>query len=192
MRDRRVGYLAIATVACVTLAACGGGGSGSTATDLESALAVKQVGGLFALGGLNGVIAPSCTSTAVSGNFRCTAEPILGPCTPETKGPCSSRLAPTRVWFDCFPDSSGGVKWSCQLVDPPPGTKVFTTAAQKAAPKHAVWVCRTLNADGKKIGPFSVATNDPYGPTEQQGGAMSVDQAQVLARQLGLRLTVDC
>ena len=79
-----------------------------------------------------------------------------------------------------------------QLVDPPPGTKVFTTAAQKAAPKHAIWACRTLDADGNKIGPFFVATNDPHGPTEQQGGAMSVDQAQVLAQRLGLKLTVDC
>jgi len=192
VRGRRLACLAALAAVCATLAACGGGGSGSKPTDLEAALAVKQVAGLFAPDGLEGVFAPACTPAAIEGNFDCSAKPILGPCTAQTTGPCRSRLAPTRVWFDCFPQTGGTVDWSCQLVEPPAGTPVFTTAAQKAAPKHAVWFCRAFNADHKKIGPFFLATDDPHGPLEQRGGAMSVDQAQQLAQQLKLRLTVEC
>jgi hypothetical protein len=77
-------------------------------------------------------------------------------------------------------------------VSPPAGVPVFTTKAQKAAPKHAVWECKTLNADHIRIGPFLIATSDPHGPTEQRGGAMTFDDAQLLAKQLGLKLTNGC
>jgi hypothetical protein len=178
---------------CVALAGCGGsgGGGGSKPTSLESSLGVKQVAGLFNVG-LTGVIAPECTPAAISGNFDCTAQPILGPCTAGTAGPCSSKLAPTKIWFDCYPDTKGAVPWMCQLVAAPAGVGVFTTKAQKAAPKHAVWECKTFNADHIHIGPFLIATDDPHGPTEQRGYAMTQDAAGALARQLHLKLTISC
>ena len=63
------------------------------------------------------------------------------------------------------------------------GVPVFTTKAQKAAPKHAVWECKTLNADHIRIGPFLIATNDPHGPTEQRGGTTpGEDEARLSAQ----------
>ena len=70
---------------------------------------------------------------------------------------------------------------------------MFTTAAQKAAPKHAIWMCRTLDADGNKIGPFlDRDERSARADRAARAARMSVDQAQVLARRLGLKLTVDC
>ncbi len=138
------------------------------------------------------MIAPACTPATIAGNFTCSARPILGPCTAKTTGPCASPLAPTKVWFDCFPDKAGTRPWMCQLVSPPAGASVFVTKAQKAAPKHAVWVCKTFNADQERIGPFLIETGDPHGPTEQRGGTMTVEAAQLLAKQLGLKLTTSC
>ena len=177
------------------IAGCGSsgdsGGGAPKPTSLESALGVKQVAGLFNVG-LTGVIAPRCTPAAISGNFDCSAQPILGPCTPGTTGPCSSQLAPTKIWFDCYPDVGGTVKWMCQLVRAPAGVAVFTTKAQKTATKHAIWQCKTYNADHIRIGPFLLATDDPHGPIEQRGGAMTQDAAGMLARQLHLRLKISC
>lgn len=183
-------YVAALALGCAALAGCGSGHS-SKPGSLDSALGVKQVAGLFNAG-LTGVIAPTCTPAAIAGNFDCSAEPILGPCTPGTTGPCASRLAPAKVWFDCFPDTGGSVQWMCQLVRPPAGVPVFTTRAQKAAAKHATWQCKTYNADHVRIGPFLIATNDPHGPVEQRGGAMTFAAAQVLAHQLNLKLTDGC
>lgn len=191
MSSRGVAYLGLPAACCVGLAGCGGGGAGSKPTPLESALGVKQVAGLFDAG-LTGVIAPSGTPGAIAGDFHCSAQPILGPCTAGTSGPCSSRLAPTRIWFDCFPDVGGTVQWMCQLVSPPAGAPVFTTKAQKAARKHAIWQCKTFNADHIRIGPFLVATDDPRGPKEQRGGAMTEDAAASLAAQLQLKLKISC
>jgi hypothetical protein len=192
---RGVAYLALLAACFAALAGCGGGGDsadgGSKPTSLESALGVKQVAGLFDVG-LTGVIAPACTPAAISGNFDCTAQPILGPCTAGTTGPCSSQLAPTKIWFDCYPDVGGAVPWMCQLVRAPAGVSVFTTKAQRSAPKHAVWQCRTYNADHIRIGPFLIATADPHGPIEQRGGAMTEDDAAKLAGQLHMKLTVSC
>ena len=195
MSGRRVAYLTLLVVGCAALAACGGGsgggGGGSKPTSLESALGVKQVAGLFDVG-LTGVLAPKCTPAAISGNFDCTAQPILGPCTAGTSGPCSSRLAPTKIWFDCYPDVGGTVQWMCQLVRAPEGVGVFTTNAQRTAPKHAIWQCKSFNADHIRIGPFLIATDDPHGPIEQRGFAMTQDDAGKLARRLHLRLTISC
>jgi hypothetical protein len=190
LRIRRVRQLAVLAVGCAALAACGSSHSPKPAS-LESALGVKQVAGLFDVG-LAGVIAPVCTPGAVSGNFHCSAQPILGPCTAGTSGPCASRLAPTKIWFDCFPDVGGSVPWMCQLVSPPVGVPVFTTKAQKAAPKHAIWQCKTFNADHIRIGPFLIATGDPHGLKEQRGGAMTQVVAAALAAQLHLKLKIDC
>jgi hypothetical protein len=189
--SRAVAYLALLATCCIALVGCGGGGGGSKPTSLESALGVKQVAGLFNVG-LTGVIAPACSAGAISGDFHCDAQPILGPCTAATSGPCSSRLAPTRIWFDCFPDVGGSVRWMCQLVSPPPGAQVFTTKAQKTARKHAIWQCKTFNADHIRIGPFLIATDDPHGPKEQRGGAMTEDAAAALAGQLHLKLAISC
>jgi hypothetical protein len=183
--------LALLATCCVALAGCGGGGGGSKPASLESALGVKQVAGLFNVG-LTGVIAPTCTPAAIAGNFDCNAQPILGPCTAATTGPCSSRLAPTRIWFDCYPDVGGTVQWTCQLVRPPIGVAVFTTMAQKTARKHAIWQCKSLNADHVPIGPFLVATEDPHGPIEQRGGDVTQVAAAKLAGQLHLRLKIAC
>jgi hypothetical protein len=192
---RGVAYLALLAAFCAALAGCGvggnGGGGGSKPATLESALGVKQVAGLFNVG-LAGVIAPTCTPAAISGNFDCTAQPILGPCTAGTTGPCSSRLAPTKIWFDCYPDVGGTVQWMCQLVRPPVGVAVFTTKAQKSAPKHAIWQCKTFNADHIRIGPFLIATDDPHGPIEQRGGTMTQVDAAKLAGQLHMKLTISC
>jgi hypothetical protein len=188
---RAVAYLALLATCCIALAACGGGGGGPKPTSLESALGVKQVAGLFDVG-LTGVIAPACTAAAIAGDYHCSAQPILGPCTAGTPGPCSSRLAPTRIWFDCFPDVGGTVQWMCQLVSPPAGAPVFTTRAQKAARKHAIWQCKTFNADHIRIGPFLIATDDPHGLREQRGGAITEDAAAALARQLDLKLKISC
>lgn len=177
-------------VGCAALAACGTSHS-SKPSSLEGALGVKQVAGLFNVG-LTGVLAPVCTPAAIAGNFHCSAQPILGPCTAGTTTPCASRLAPTKVWFDCFPNVGGTVKWMCQLVGAPPGAPVFTTRAQKAAAKHAIWQCKTFNADHIRIGPFLIATSDPHGPKEQRGGAMTQDDAAKLAGQLHLKLTISC
>jgi hypothetical protein len=195
--SRGVAYLALLAMCCAALAGCGGSGSsssssgGSKPTSLESALGVKQVAGLFDVG-LTGVIAPQCTPAAISGNFDCTAQPILGQCTAATSGPCSSKLAPTKIWFDCYPDVGGTVQWMCQLVRAPAGVSVFTTKAQKAAPKHAIWQCKSFNADHIRIGPFLVATDDPHGPIEQRGYTMTQDDAAKLAHQLDMRLTISC
>jgi hypothetical protein len=195
---RAVAYLALLAACCAALAGCGGSGgsssstsAGSKPTSLESALGVKQVAGLFNVG-LTGVIAPQCTPAAISGNYDCTAEPILGPCTAGTTGPCSSRLAPTKIWFDCYPDVGATVQWMCQLVRAPAGVSVFTTKAQRSAQKHAIWQCKSFNADHVRIGPFLLATDDPHGPIEQRGFTMTQDDAAKLARQLHLKLTVDC
>ena len=152
---------------------------------------MKQVTGLFDAG-LTGVIAPTCSPAAISGNFHCSATPILGPCAAGSTGPCASPLAPTRVWFDCFPDAGGGMEWMCQLVSPPAGAPVFTTKAQRSAPKHAIWECRTFNADHVRIGPFLIATSDPHGPQEQRGGFVTWDGATALAKRLDLKLTNGC
>ena len=190
MHSRSLVTLALVAGCFVGLAGCGGGKS-SSPSSLEAALGVKQVAGLFA-GRLDGVLGPVCTPAAIAGNFSCSAQPILGACAPSTTGPCASPLAPAKVWFDCFPDTGGTVKWDCQLVSPPPGVPVFTTRAQKAAPKHAVWTCKTFNADHERIGPVLIVTNDPHGPKEQRGGAMTIESAQLLAKQLGLKLTNGC
>jgi len=195
VRGGAVAYLTLLAACCVVIAGCGGsggsGGGGSKPTSLESALGVKQVAGLFDVG-LTGVIAPQCTPAAIPGNFDCTAQPILGPCTAGTSGPCSSHLAPTKIWFDCYPDVGGTVQWMCQLVRAPVGVSVFTTKAQKAARKHAIWQCKTFNADHLRIGPFLLATDDPHGPIEQRGGAMTQGDAGKLAGQLGVKLKISC
>jgi len=180
----------VVAVGCAALAACGTSHS-SKPSALEAALGVKQVAGLFNVG-LTGVLAPVCKPAAIAGNFDCSAQPILGPCTAGTTAPCASRFAPTKVWFDCYPNAGGSVKWMCQLVDPPQGARVFTTKAQRAAAKHAIWQCKTYNADHVRIGPFLIATSDPHGPKDQRGGAMTQDAAGKLARQLHLKLTVTC
>jgi hypothetical protein len=190
--NRHVVHLVVLVACCAAIAGCGGGGGkSSSSSSLEAALGVKQVAGLFT-GGLNGVIAPVCDPAAVTGNYNCTAQPILGPCTASTQGPCASPLAPTKIWFDCFPDKGGADQWSCQLVSPPAGTSVFTTKAQKAAPKHAVWICQAYNANHERVGPLWIATNDPHGPMQQHGESMTIEAAAVLAKQLGLKLTNGC
>jgi hypothetical protein len=188
--------VALLAACCVAVAGCGGGGSkssgsGSSSSSLEAALGVKQVAGLFT-DSLEGVIGPACTPAAIAGNFHCSAQPILGPCTAATSGPCKSPLAPTKIWFDCFPDTGGADQWSCQLVAPPAGVSVFTTKAQKAAPKHAVWICQAFNADHQRVGPVWIATNDPHGPMQQRGESMTIEAAKVFAKQLGLKLTNGC
>jgi hypothetical protein len=182
--------IALLVLCCAALAACGSGHKSNDKT-IEGALGLKEVAGLFTTG-LTGVTDPACTPSAIPGNYHCSAKPVLGPCTAGASGPCDSRLAPARVWFDCFPDTSGTAKWSCQLVPPPAGVSVFTTKALKAAPKHAIWVCKAFNADHLRIGPFLIATTDPHGPTEQRGGYVSYVDARALATRLGLKLTNGC
>jgi hypothetical protein len=178
-------------VCCLALSACGGGHP-SSAGSIDSALLSKQVAGLFAANGVSGVESPDCTaSSTLPGDYDCTARPVLGPCDSKSTGFCRSPLAPTRVWFDCFP-SKGKDPYACQLVGAPAGVSVFTTAAQKAAPKHGIWKCLTLNQDEDKIGPFLLATSDPHGPVEQRGEYMTLSAARSVARQLHLALVKDC
>ena len=127
------------------------------------------------------------------GNFGCSARPILGPCAPAMTGPCASRLAPTKVWFDCFPSvGRGRESGRASSCSPPAGVSVFTTRAQKASPKHAVWECKTLNADHIRIGPFLIATNDPHVPTEQRGERDDISGRRAAARRRrsACRLTI--
>lgn len=175
---------------CGLLAGCGGH-EAPTGSTLQSALVGKNVEGLFTTG-LVGVQGPVCTPSTLAGNFNCTATPIYAACTPETVGPCASRLAPAEVWIDCFSQPKETDQWSCQLADPPAGTSVFTTAAQRAAPKHAIWQCANVNVAQQKIGPFLIATNDPHGPTQQVGSSITQEQAQALAAKKHLKLAVDC
>jgi hypothetical protein len=190
---RRVGPLAALAVSCLALSACGGHSSSASGSgSIESDLAGKQVAGLFAANGVVGVTAPVCTaSTTLPGDFSCTAKPVLGPCTAKSTGFCRSPLAPTKVWFDCFPNT-GKDPYTCKLVNPPAGVSVFTTAAEKAAPKHGIWKCLTLNQAKQNIGPFLLATNDPHAPVEQQGSYMTLSAAQVTAKQHHLTLVKDC
>jgi hypothetical protein len=190
---RRVGLAAALAVSCLALSACGGHSSSASGSgSIESDLLSKQVAGLFAANGVAGVSSPVCTaSSTLPGDFSCTAKPVLGPCTAKSAGFCRSPLAPTKVWFDCFP-STGKDPYMCKLVSPPAGVSVFTTAAQKAAPKHVIWKCLTINQARQKIGPILVATNDPHGPVEQQGEYMTLSAAQGAARQLHLKLVEDC
>ena len=191
MSRRSVLSRSVLAACCGALAACGG--SSSNASSLESALAARHVATLFAAGGLAGVKSATCVASPVlAGDFSCTARPVYRPCSASTKGPCASRLAPTEVWIACFPDQGAAVRWMCQLVRPPAGVPVFTTAAQRAAPKHGLWQCKAFNADHIRIGPFFLATNDPHGPLEQRGGDMTVGAARALASRLHLRIVVDC
>jgi hypothetical protein len=137
---------------------------------------------------------PVCTpSKTLADDFDCTAIPVYHACTASTPGPCASPLAAARVWMQCFPYSHAGFHWSCTLVDPPPGTPIFSTSAQKAAPKHGVWECRALTEGGDKIGPFFLATSDPHAPMQQEGaGYMTLVAARALAGQLHVKLVNLC
>jgi hypothetical protein len=192
---RRLGVGSALLACCAALAGCGGGHSSSgSSSPIVSALESKQVATLFDGKGLAGVRSVSCTSAAgLSGYYHCTATPVLGPCSDSSSGPCDSPLAPTKIWFDCFPNQSGADQWTCQLVSPPAGVNVFTTAAQRAAPKHGIWECKAYNADRQKIGPFLLATTDPHGPVEQRGqGDVSLAMAHQMAAQLHIKLIEVC
>ena len=185
-RTRRLAAL----LAVAALAGCGGGHGVSS---LDSALAATHVATLFSPSGLAGVKAPQCTAAPVlKGDFNCTATPVYRPCTAKPTGPCASKLAAPRVWLQCFSISRAGFSWTCDLVAPPVGAAVFTTPALRAAPKHGVWQCKNLNVAQEKIGPFLLATADPHGPVEQEGGYMTLAKARGLAARLHLKLVDDC
>ena len=174
------------------LAGCGG--STSSTAKLEAAIASKQVANLFAKEtGLVAVAAPTCRSTALKGNYTCTGRPTYAPCSSGAAPsvPCASPTAPTKVWLACFPNP-GRFAFSCQSVNAPAGTDVFVTAAQRSAPKKAEWKCLKTTADGDSIGPFTITTAKSFGPVETRPNYVTGAQAQELARQVGVRLTIDC
>src|SRR5262249_4080251 len=143
-------WVLLLVLGTVVLAGCGGGGS--SRSGIEAALLDGKVADIFSPSQLAGGKSPVCTaSKTLPGDYDCSAVPILRPCTSATTGPCDSPLAPAQVWMQCFPLTSGAFAWSCTLVEPPPGTPVFTTPAQKAAPKHGIWLCRALNKDGERV-----------------------------------------
>jgi hypothetical protein len=183
----------LAAAVCA-LAGCGGHSAGSTAK-VETAIASKQVAKLYTHStGLLTVRAPSCVETPIAGNFDCTGKPTYVACTANAKPtvPCQSKTAPTKAWIDCFPDPSKSEPFLCQLENPPPGTEVFVTAAQKTAPKLASWKCMTTNQGGDVLGPYSVSIANSFGPVQTQVDYVTKTQASALAKAQHLSFEAHC
>jgi hypothetical protein len=183
----------LAVVVCV-LAGCGSTSTSAT-QKVENAIASKQVAKLYAAStGLLTVGAPVCTETDIAGNYDCTGKPTYVACTAGAKPtvPCQSKTAPTKAWVDCFPDPSGSEPFLCQLENPPAGTQVFVTAAQKAAPKLASWKCMTTNQAGDVIGPYSVSIAESFGPVQTRVDYVTKTQAKELANEQHLSFAAHC
>ena len=190
MRNRLLLVLAV----CV-LAGCGGKSSTSSSPNVETAIAAKQVAKLFVRStGLVSVSAPVCVQTAIAGNYNCTGRPKYVACAANSgpSVPCESKTAPTKAWIDCFPNPTGPEKFFCQVENPPAGTDVFVTPAQKAAQKVASWKCVTTNQAGQVIGPYSVSIAGSFGPVQSQVNYVTKTQAGEIAKQAHLRFVPHC
>ena len=191
-RSRRLRASSLVLVSICWLVGCGG--STRSTAKLEAAIVSKQVASVFGKKtGLVAVAAPTCRSTRLAGNYICTGRPTFASC-PRRESPaqtCASPTAPTEVWLACF-TSPGRPAFDCQTQDPPAGTDVFVTAAQRSATKKAEWTCLTNTADGASIGPLTITTANSFGPVETTPNYVTRTQAKALARAAGARLAIDC
>ena len=182
----------IALAAVFALAGCGGG-TPSTSS-VAGAIEGKRVASLFAGTGLVSVGGAVCTPTSIAGNYTCTGKPAFAACKKSSAptAACASATAPTEVWIACFPNKGGPQKFFCQLEDPPAGTDVFVTAAQRNAPKQAEWRCLASEVGGVQLGPFSISIVGSFGPVETRPEYVTRAKAAALAKAMHLKFVVVC
>jgi hypothetical protein len=105
---------------------------------------------------------------------------------------CTADTPAGTIHLTCS-DVAGEENLACVDTGAPPGTPVFTTAAERAAPKEVTWKCEDENEQGQAIGPVLVAIKGaPSGGPVEEHEWMTETQARELARQLKAQFGTDC
>jgi hypothetical protein len=165
-----------ALVVAIAVAAAGCGGSAES--DIERAIESGRVAGA---GDLTATNADCDEGLPMSSGRR---EGRLHECTADTR----DGIVPLSCGM-----FEGDDQAYCAVQGEPPGEPVFTTAAERAAPKVVTWKCEDEDDEGRQIGPAFVSIEDggPGSPVEEHEWMTQAD-ARRLARRLGADFGIDC